>query len=261
MDFLTKLPTVPIKAKIRTSSQFIERFISSSTTIYLFKIHELLCITFRLNLELNYHISQPGEIEMKDFWNKRYQETDFVYGTQPNVYFKEQIDLLKQGSLILPADGEGRNAVYAASKGWDVTAVDYSEEGRDKALRLANAKDVEIQYHLSDLSAYDFSPTTYDAAAFIYVHLPRSIIEIVYQNVIKSLKKGATVIVEVYSFNQLGRDSGGPQDERVLYTKDRLGHLLSGTEIQLLEEQEVELREGKYHDGKAMVLRALATRS
>jgi SAM-dependent methyltransferase len=198
---------------------------------------------------------------MKDFWNKRYQDTDFVYGTQPNVYFKEQINLLKPGSLILPADGEGRNAVYAASKGWDVTAVDYSKEGRDKALQLANAKSVKIQYHLSDLSVFDFPVVTYDAVAFIYVHLPRSIIETVYQNVINSLKKGATVIVEVYSINQLGRDSGGPQDERVLYTKNRLKELLSGTEIQFLEEQEIELNEGKYHNGKAMVLRALATRS
>ena len=198
---------------------------------------------------------------MKDFWNKRYQDTDFVYGTQPNVYFKEQINLLKPCSLILPADGEGRNSVYAASKGWDVTAVDYSKEGRDKAIQLANTKNIEIQYHLSDLSVFDFPPATYDAAAFIYVHLPRSIIKTVYQNVINSLKKGATVIIEVYSINQLGRDSGGPQDERVLYTKDRLRELLTGTDIQFLEEQEVELSEGKYHEGKAMVLRAVATRS
>lgn len=198
---------------------------------------------------------------MQDFWNERYSDNEFVYGKQPNEFFKQQIDLLKPGSLILPADGEGRNAVYAASQHWDVTAVDYSKEGREKALRFANAQDVEIQYHLSDLAEFEFPAASYDAAAFIYVHLPRSIIETVYQNVIKSLKKGAHIIVEVYSINQLGRDSGGPQDERVLYTKDQLRKLLSGAEIHSLEEQETELREGKYHVGKAMVLRALATRS
>jgi len=198
---------------------------------------------------------------MKDFWDKRYSEHDFAYGTEPNVYFKQQIDLLKPGSVILPADGEGRNAVYAASQSWEAIAVDYSSEGREKALRLANIQNVEIQYHLSDLELFNFPAVTYDAAAFIYVHLPRSVIKLVYQNVIKSLKKGATIIVEVYSTNQLGRDSGGPQDERVLYTKDSLRDLLSGTRIQLLEEQEIELFEGKYHNGKAMVLRALATRS
>jgi SAM-dependent methyltransferase len=198
---------------------------------------------------------------MQDFWNERYRQPEFVYGKQPNEFFKQQIDLITTGSILLPADGEGRNAVYAASQGWDVTAIDYSKEAQQKALQLAKTQDVEIQYHLSDLAAYDYNKSTYDAAAFIYVHLPRSIINEVYQKVIKSLKKGATVIVEVYSINQLGRDSGGPSDERVLYTKDRLRELLTGTDIQMLEEHEIELQEGKFHSGKAMVLRAIATHS
>lgn len=198
---------------------------------------------------------------MKDFWNNRYSDLDFAYGTEPNHFYKQQLDKLKPGSIILPAEGEGRNAIYAASQNWEVTAVDYSKEGREKALKLANAQDLEIQYHLSDLSEYTFPPEIYDAAAFIYVHLPRSIIETVYQNVIQSLKKGAHLIIEVYSINQLGRDSGGPTDARVLYTQNRLNNLLKGTDIHMLEEQEVELQEGKYHRGKAMVLRALATRS
>ena len=198
---------------------------------------------------------------MKDFWNERYSDHEFVYGTEPNHFFKQQINEIKPGSILLPADGEGRNAIYAASLGWDVTAVDYSQEARQKALKLAKDRELDIQYHISDLADFDFGESVYDAAAFIYVHLPRSIINEVYQNVIKSLKKGASIIVEVYSVNQLGRDSGGPTDERVLYTKDGLRKLLTGTDIQMLEEQEVELQEGKFHVGKAMVFRALATRS
>ncbi|HBQ61732.1 MAG TPA: SAM-dependent methyltransferase, partial [Balneolaceae bacterium] len=92
----------------------------------------------------------------------------------------------------------------------------------------------------------------------IYVHLSRSIIEEVYKNVIKSLKPGGKVIVEVYSVSQLGRDSGGPKDERVLYTEGKLRNLLSGTNIEWIEEMEVDLSEGKYHKGKAMVIRAVA---
>lgn len=197
---------------------------------------------------------------MKDFWNERYSEPEFVYGTEPNHFFAEQLDQLKPGKLILPADGEGRNAVYAAQKGWEVQAVDYSSSAREKALELAKEKGIEISYDLSDLAEYDFGSEIYDAAAFIYVHLPRSIIKDVYANVIKSLKPGAKIMVEVYSVNQLGRDSGGPKDERVLYTEEKLRDLLSGTEIEWMEEKEIDLSEGKYHVGKAMVIRAIAVR-
>ncbi|WP_103665375.1 class I SAM-dependent methyltransferase [Gracilimonas amylolytica] len=195
---------------------------------------------------------------MKDFWNERYAEAEFVYGTEPNRFFKEQIDKLKPGKILLPADGEGRNSVYAAHQGWDVTAVDYSRSGREKALKLAADHDVEITYDIADLSEYDFGVDRFDATAFIYVHLPRSIIKEVYTNIIKSLKAGAPIIVEVYSVNQLGRDSGGPKDERVLYTEEKLRELLAGTDIEWMEEMEIDLKEGKYHVGKAMVIRAMA---
>lgn len=195
---------------------------------------------------------------MKDFWNERYAETEFVYGTEPNRFFKEQIDKLKPGKILLPADGEGRNSVYSAHQGWDVTAVDYSRSGREKALKLAADHDVEITYDIADLSEYDFGVNRFDATAFIYVHLPRSIIKEVYSNIIKSLRSGAPIIVEVYSVNQLGRDSGGPKDERVLYTEEKLRKLLSGTDIEWMEETEIKLKEGKYHVGKAMVIRAMA---
>lgn len=195
---------------------------------------------------------------MKDFWNERYAEAEFVYGTEPNRFFKEQIDKLKPGKILLPADGEGRNSVYAAHQGWDVTAVDYSGSGREKALKLAADHEVEITYDIADLSEYDFGMNRFDATAFIYVHLPRSIIKEVYTNIIKSLRSGAPIIVEVYSVNQLGRDSGGPKDERVLYTEKKLRELLAGTDIEWMEEMEIDLKEGKYHVGKAMVIRAMA---
>lgn len=198
---------------------------------------------------------------MKDFWNERYAEPDFIYGTEPNQFFAEQLEHLDSGKLILPADGEGRNAVYAAQKGWEVTAVDYSKSAKEKALKLASEKGVDIHYELSNLSEYDFGEHSFDAAAFIYVHLPRSIINDVYESVIKSLKPGGKVLVEVYSVKQLGRDSGGPKDERVLYTKEKLRNLLTGTNIEWMEEMEIELNEGKYHTGKAMVIRAVAEKS
>lgn len=195
---------------------------------------------------------------MKDFWNERYAGNEFVYGKTPNAFFKEHLDQLSPGKILLPADGEGRNSVYAAKNGWEVTAVDYSTNGKQKALNLADEEKVEIEYHVSNLAEFNFETNKYDAAAFIYVHLPRSIIKTVYSNIIKSLKPGGKIILEVYSINQLGKNSGGPKDERVLYSDKKLEELLEGTNIQFLKEMEVELNEGKHHVGTASVIRAVA---
>ena len=72
-----------------------------------------------------------------DFWNERFGKEEFIYGTEPNQFFKEQLQNLEIGTLLLPAEGEGRNAVYAATQGWEVSAFDISEQGRVKAIFLA----------------------------------------------------------------------------------------------------------------------------
>lgn len=198
---------------------------------------------------------------MKDFWNQRYSEDEWVYGKSPNAFFKEQLDGIPPGKIILPAEGEGRNAVYAAGLGWDVTALDYSEAAREKALRLANKAGLSIDYKVVDLSVTRLPSSTYDAAAFIFVHLPRSVIQEAYRAVIDSLKPGAGIILEVYAEKQLGRSSGGPKDIRVLYTEEKVRKLLEGTQIEYLEECETVLDEGPYHQGKAMVIRAVAYKS
>lgn len=77
---------------------------------------------------------------MSQFWNERYSQAEYVYGETPNVFFAAQLDKLSAGTIILPCEGEGRNAVYAASQGWEVKAFDASEAGQKKALLLAEKK-------------------------------------------------------------------------------------------------------------------------
>jgi hypothetical protein len=84
----------------------------------------------------------------KEFWNQRYSEKEYSYGIEPNQFFKEQITPFKVGTILLPAEGEGRNAVYAAKLGWEVVAFDISEEGKKKALQLATLNNVSIDYHI-----------------------------------------------------------------------------------------------------------------
>ena len=197
---------------------------------------------------------------MKEFWNERYSDSEFVYGKQPNQFFKRAIDRMNPGKLVLPGEGEGRNAVYAAKQGWDVLAFDYSEEAKQKALLLAKENEVNIRYEVSYAEDILLPEKEYDAAALIFVHLPENVFEPFLQKIIKSLKSGGILIMELYSEKQLGRDSGGPKSKELLYNYDELRSLLKGVNVDLLEEKEVILEEGKYHRGEAMVIRAVATK-
>lgn len=105
------------------------------------------------------------------FWNKRYSENESVYGIEPNLFFKSFIDRHKPGSILLPAEGEGRNAVYAASKGWVVDAFDFSETAKEKALERAAIKKLKITYITATIEDFKVSKL-YDAIGLIYVHLP-----------------------------------------------------------------------------------------
>jgi SAM-dependent methyltransferase len=197
---------------------------------------------------------------MKDFWNERYSNSEYVYGKEPNQFFKRALDRLSPGKLLLPAEGEGRNAVYAASKGWDVLAFDYSEEAKQKALLLAKENEVNIRYEVSFAEDVLLPENEYDAAALIFVHLPKDIFKPFLQKVIESLKPGGILILELYSVKQLGRDSGGPKSKELLFDYDELRSLLKGVNVDLFEEKEVQLREGKYHRGEAIVIRGIATK-
>lgn len=197
---------------------------------------------------------------MKDFWNERYSREEYVYGRDPNQFFKKILDRLKPGKLLLPGEGEGRNAVYAAKQGWDVYAFDYSDEARKKALDLANQNDVVIQYELSSAEEATLPPDLFDATALIFVHLPKDDFKSLLEKVYASLKSGGTMILEVYSVKQLGRDTGGPKSKELLYTLDEIRSWLSNIDLQLLEEKIADLQEGKHHTGEAVVIRAVGNK-
>ncbi len=194
---------------------------------------------------------------MQDFWNKRYSDKNYAYGIEPNNFFREQIGKLQPGKLLLPGEGEGRNAVYAAKRGWDVTAVDFSVKAQIKANTLAAEHDVKIQYIISNLIQAEIPEEKFDAAAFIYVHLSNEDAEKVLPKVIAALKPGGTFFMECYSEKQLGRKSGGPKDINRLYTIPQIRKLLAGLKISKLVEVEVPLQEGEFHQGKGMVIRAV----
>jgi len=195
-----------------------------------------------------------------DFWNSRYSEPDYAYGTEPNDYFRKEIIFLAPGKLLLPGEGEGRNAVFAAKSGWNVTAVDFSEQAQIKALKLAKDNNVNINYFVSSLEDYPYTENEYDAIAFIFVHFPPDIREKVHQSAVKSLKKGGTILIEAFSKLQIKNQSGGPKDVTYLYSIEDFENDFSGLEIETLSDSRIQLCEGPYHKGIADVIRFKAVK-
>ncbi len=202
---------------------------------------------------------------MKAFWNERYGGDEYVYGQLPNEYFKTQLATLPPGKILLPAEGEGRNAVYAAAQGWDVYAFDQSEAGQRKAMALARKANVKIHYDVLDVREVSFPPDTFDAIALIFAHFPASIRPVAHQLLIPLLRPGGTLIFEAFSkqqiyYQRLNPNAGGPRDTDMLFDETELRREFEGITFTKIEEKETILDEGPHHSGKGMVLRGIGTK-
>lgn len=198
---------------------------------------------------------------MEDFWNNRYKEKEFAYGTSPNVFFKNTINKLNlDGTLLLPAEGEGRNAVYAAKKGLNVLAFDISEEGRNKAVELARSEDVKIEYKVGELNQLDLKKNSFDALALIYAHFAANEKEQLHKDLAELIKPNGYLILEGFSVNNLelrekNPKVGGPANRDMLYSKQEIKDTFNNFEIIELEEAQIELKEGSFHNGIARLIR------
>lgn len=188
------------------------------------------------------------------FWDERYSSNEYVYGTDPNEFFKQQIENIQPGKLLLPGEGEGRNAVYAAKLGWMVDAFDQSINAQAKALKLAESNEVNFNYSVVDLRKFVPSENYYNAAAIIFVHFDSEERSIFHHKIIDSLKPGGKLILESFSKNQFGKNSGGPQTLEMLYSLDDVMNDFKEIKTILCEEKKVFLNEGDKHRGEASVI-------
>jgi SAM-dependent methyltransferase len=201
----------------------------------------------------------------KERWEERYRADTFAYGEAPNNYLKEQLEHLKPGSILFPAEGEGRNAVFAARLGWTVSAFDISAEGWKKALRLAEAQQVQLDYQVGELAALAYSPEQFDAMALIYAHFPANIKSQYHQTLAQYVRKGGVLIFEAFSKKHLEyvtRDErvGGPKDIGQLFSIAELQADFSDFDFRELIETEIELNEGLFHNGLGSVIRAVGVK-
>jgi SAM-dependent methyltransferase len=195
------------------------------------------------------------------FWDERYSTTEFIYGTEPNSFLKNELDKLNPGKILLLGEGEGRNAVYAAQNGWKVDAVDFSTKAKEKALQLALENDVQISYEVVDLSNYKLKQNYYDAIAIIYLHMKPELRNNIHSQVSDSLLSGGELILEVFEKDQLGTSSGGPQSLEMLYSIEELKKDFVHMKIELLEKKYINLDESDHHRGDAVVIRLIAARA
>ena len=160
----------------------------------------------------------------------------------------------------MPADGEGRNGVYAAQEGWNVTSFDLSDEGRTKALQLAKERDVHIRYITGDFEHLDFEAASFDAVGLIYAHFPAGQKSSFHRKLDGYLQPGGIVIFEAFSkrhihFSHQNPKVGGPKDIGELFSIKEIATDFAGYEQLLLEEREIQLNEGLYHIGTGSVIR------
>ena len=194
---------------------------------------------------------------MNDFWNERFGTEEYAYGTEPNQFYKEQLDKLNPGKILFPAEGEGRNAVYAATRGWEVSAFDPSIEGKRKAELLASNKKVQIEYLIDNYELVSFPLESFDCIVLIFAHMHPLKREEYHKKLSSFLMPGGTLILEGFSKKQINRNTGGPRDIDMLFSKEELESDFSSFSDLKIYETETVLNEGTFHKGISSLIRVL----
>jgi hypothetical protein len=193
-------------------------------------------------------------------WESRYAEAGYAFGTRPNDFLREHVHYLPKGRILCLAEGEGRNAVWLAQRGCDVTAVDLSTRGMQKANRLAADRRVKITTVVADLATFPIRYAAWDAIVSIFAHVPAPIRKRVHSLVLSGLKQGGVFLMEAYRPEQAALPTGGPDDDSRLLNLERLRPELGELEWVLARELERDVIEGRYHTGRSAVVQLIARR-
>lgn len=132
-------------------------------------------------------------------WDERYGGKEYAFGKSPNVFFESVIDKMQPGRILVPGAGEGRDAVFAATLGWNVDAFDLSAAGSEKCMVLAKEFNTQVNYNILDAAQFKAASEEYDAVAMIYFHLPLEIRKPFHHEIIKCLKRGGKLIIEAFN--------------------------------------------------------------
>lgn len=191
-------------------------------------------------------------------WDERYGVDDYIYGTEPNDFLRDMWQKIPKGRVLCLADGEGRNSVFLAEQGYQVTAVDASGVGIEKGRRLAVERGVEVESIHADLAEFTIEPNHWQGVVSIFAHIPPEARQRIHRQVVEGLVPGGVLVLEAYTPQQLALGTGGPPVPELTMDIDRLTPELSGLQFEKAEEFERDVVEGTHHTGKGAVVQVLA---
>ncbi|MBW3607872.1 MAG: methyltransferase domain-containing protein [Actinobacteria bacterium] len=168
-------------------------------------------------------------------WDRRYGGSELVWSAEPNRFLAAEAGGLAVGRALDLACGEGRNAVWLAQQGWEVTGVDFSQVGLDKARRLAEQRAVSVQWLLADLVDYLPPPAAFDFVAILYLHIAGGAMRDVLRRATAALAPDGTLLVVGHDPTNIQEGYGGPQDPAILLAPDEIAEALAGLEIERAE--------------------------
>lgn len=197
----------------------------------------------------------------RDFWNEKFATIDYAYGTEPNDFLVSSVTNLKRGETLSLAEGEGRNAVWLAQQGFTVSAIEQSEKGVAKTLRLALQRGVIVMAERGELETFHIQPNSWDLVVSIYAHTPQELRRKLHRQVVAGLKPGGVFVLEAYTPAQIANNTGGPKDASLMPTAELLRSELAGLVFDHIEEVEREVVEGSLHTGTAHVVQVVAHRA
>lgn len=197
-------------------------------------------------------------------WDRHYAEPGYIFGTMPNAFLAAEAHrFAPKGRVLVPGDGEGRNGVWLAGEGFDVTSVEASEVGVDKARALAAARGIRVDIQNANLDAWDWPTGTFDGIAAIFVHFEPHVRRNMHRRLLSALKPNGLLLLEAFIPKHVEKrkagSRGGPPPE-MLYTADMLREDFRDAAIELIREEEISLDEGTRHQGPAHVVRLAARR-
>jgi SAM-dependent methyltransferase len=192
------------------------------------------------------------------FWDERYSEKGYAYGTEPNDFVRDHAAAIPHGGRVLCiGEGQGRNAVFLAQRGFVVTAMDQSPIGLNGAKALSREKGVQIETIAADLEDFTIAPAAWQAIVSVFVHLPPALRRTVHTRVVAGLAPGGALLFEAYAPKQLEHTTGGPEDAERMPGLDVLKEELAGLDFEIAREVERVVQEGRYHTGRAATVQIL----
>jgi SAM-dependent methyltransferase len=193
-------------------------------------------------------------------WDERYGATEYAYGAEPSGFLVDVAGRIPRGPVLSLGEGEGRNAVYLAGLGYDVTALDSSAVGLDKARKLAAERNVAIRTVHADVENFDIERGKWAAIVSIFLHLPREARRLLHARCVAGLGPGGLFILEAYSPRQLQFKTGGPSRIDLLVDLESLRSELEGLRLERALETVRQVHEGRFHDGPGAVVQVLGVK-